>query len=156
MNEVLELTDDMAVEAAPPPSHCVFAGVPIAFGFGLAIFGYLALATRTALLVLIGSIDVGMSHRIVLAVPLFVFLGLLIEMTGMARAMVAFPRKPAGRQPTTELGGLAGKLNVNLIDQNKRGDLSRRRINSTALQSCACLGRRAGAYIETCRPTSTT
>src|SRR5262249_7671923 len=26
---------------------CVFAGVPIAFGFGLAIFGYLALTTRT-------------------------------------------------------------------------------------------------------------
>ena len=31
-----------------------------------------------------------MSHLILLAVPLFVFLGLLIEMTGMARAMVAF------------------------------------------------------------------
>jgi tripartite ATP-independent transporter DctM subunit len=34
--------------------------------------------------------DEGMSHLILLAVPLFVFLGLLIEMTGMARAMVAF------------------------------------------------------------------
>jgi tripartite ATP-independent transporter DctM subunit len=34
--------------------------------------------------------DEGMSHIILLAVPLFVFLGLLIEMTGMARAMVAF------------------------------------------------------------------
>ena len=31
-----------------------------------------------------------MSHLILLAVPLFVFLGLLIEMTGMARAMIAF------------------------------------------------------------------
>jgi tripartite ATP-independent transporter DctM subunit len=31
-----------------------------------------------------------MSHLILLAIPLFVFLGLLIEMTGMARAMVAF------------------------------------------------------------------
>ena len=31
-----------------------------------------------------------MSSLILLAVPLFVFLGLLIEMTGMARAMVAF------------------------------------------------------------------
>ena len=31
-----------------------------------------------------------MSHLILLAVPLFVFLGLLIEMTGMARAMVDF------------------------------------------------------------------
>jgi tripartite ATP-independent transporter DctM subunit len=69
---------------------CVFAGVPIAFGFGLAIFGYLALTTHTPLTVLVGRMDEGMSHLILLAVPLFVFLGLLIEMTGMARAMVAF------------------------------------------------------------------
>jgi len=40
--------------------------------------------------VLVGRMDEGMSHLILLAVPLFVFLGLLIEMTGMARAMVAF------------------------------------------------------------------
>src|SRR5438309_2648674 len=69
---------------------CVFAGVPVAFGFGLAIFGYLALTTRTPLMVLVGRMDEGMSHLILLSVPLFVFLGLLIEMTGMARAMVAF------------------------------------------------------------------
>ena len=69
---------------------CVFAGVPIAFGFGLAIFGYLALTTHTPLMVLVGRMDEGMSHLILLSVPLFIFLGLLIEMTGMARAMVAF------------------------------------------------------------------
>src|SRR3954468_21058445 len=69
---------------------CVFTGVPIAFGFGLAIFGYLALTTRTPLMVLVGRMAEGMSHLILLSVPLFVFLGLLIEMTGMARAMVAF------------------------------------------------------------------
>ncbi|MDU6833732.1 MAG: TRAP transporter large permease subunit [Bradyrhizobium sp.] len=69
---------------------CVFAGVPIAFAFGLAIFGYLDLTTRTPLMVLVGRMDEGMSHLILLSVPLFVFLGLLIEMTGMARAMVAF------------------------------------------------------------------
>lgn len=69
---------------------CVLAGVPIAFGFGLAVFGYLALTTRIPLSVLVGRMDEGMSHIILLAVPLFVFLGLLIEMTGMARAMVAF------------------------------------------------------------------
>src|SRR6267378_2871242 len=69
---------------------CVFTGVPIAFGFGLATFGYLALTTHTPLMVLVGRMDEGMSHLILLSVPLFVFLGLLIEMTGMARAMVAF------------------------------------------------------------------
>ncbi|MCG5238420.1 TRAP transporter large permease subunit [Azospirillum doebereinerae] len=67
----------------------VFAGVPIAFAFGLASFGYLALTTSVPLLVVIGRMDEGMSHLILLSVPLFVFLGLLIEMTGMARAMVA-------------------------------------------------------------------
>ena len=68
----------------------VFAGVPIAFSFGLATFGYLALTTDTPLEVVVGRMDEGMSHLILLSVPLFVFLGLLIEMTGMARAMVAF------------------------------------------------------------------
>jgi tripartite ATP-independent transporter DctM subunit len=69
---------------------CVFAGVPIAFSFGLATFGYLALTTATPLPAIVGRMDEGMSHLILLAVPLFVFLGLLIEMTGMARAMIAF------------------------------------------------------------------
>lgn len=76
----------------------VFAGVPIAFGFGLAAFGYLALAADIPLSILIGRMDGGMSDLILLAVPLFVFLGLLIEMTGMARAMVDF------------LAGLVGHL----------------------------------------------
>jgi tripartite ATP-independent transporter DctM subunit len=68
----------------------VFAAVPIAFAFGLATVGYLTLTTGTPDVVMIGRMDEGMSHLILLAVPLFVFLGLLIEMTGMARAMVAF------------------------------------------------------------------
>jgi tripartite ATP-independent transporter DctM subunit len=68
----------------------VFSGVPIAFSFALATFGYLALTTRTPMLVLVGRLDEGMSHLILLAVPLFIFLGALIEMTGMARAMIQF------------------------------------------------------------------
>ncbi len=68
----------------------VLAGIPIAFAFGLGIFGYLGLTTSTPLEVIVGRMDEGMSHLILLAVPLFVFLGLLVEMTGMARAMVAF------------------------------------------------------------------
>ncbi|MEJ8846148.1 TRAP transporter large permease subunit [Variovorax rhizosphaerae] len=68
----------------------VLAGVPIAFCFGLATFGYLAVATPMPLTVVVSRMDEGMSHLILLAVPLFVFLGLLIEMTGMARAMVRF------------------------------------------------------------------
>lgn len=68
----------------------VLIGVPIGVAFGLATFGFLALATHLPVTVIVGRMDEGMSHIILLAVPLFVFLGLLIEMTGMARAMVAF------------------------------------------------------------------
>jgi tripartite ATP-independent transporter DctM subunit len=68
----------------------VFAAVPIAFAFGLATFAYITLTTSTPATVVIGRMDEGMSHLILLSVPLFVFLGLLIEMTGMARAMVGF------------------------------------------------------------------
>jgi tripartite ATP-independent transporter DctM subunit len=68
----------------------VFAAIPIAFAFALSTFAYLALTTHTPMLVLVGRMDEGMSHLILLSVPLFVFLGLLIEMTGMARVMVAF------------------------------------------------------------------
>ena len=68
----------------------VFAAVPIAFAFGLATFAYITLTTSTPSTVVIGRMDEGMSHLILLSVPLFVFLGLLIEMTGMARAMVDF------------------------------------------------------------------
>jgi len=68
----------------------VLLGVPIAFSFGLATFGYIALTTSTPTVVVVGRMDEGMSHLILLAVPLFVLLGLLIEMTGIARAMVSF------------------------------------------------------------------
>ncbi len=68
----------------------VFAGIPIAFSFGLATLGYLALCTYIPLSVLVSRMDAGMSHPELLAIPLFVFLGLLIEMTGMAAAIVGF------------------------------------------------------------------
>ena len=75
----------------------VFSGVPIAFSFALATFGYLALTTRTPMPVMVGRVEEGMSHLVLLAVPLFVYLGLLIEMTGMAKAMVQFLASMLGR-----------------------------------------------------------
>jgi tripartite ATP-independent transporter DctM subunit len=69
---------------------CVFAGIPIAVSFGLATLGYLAFATHVPITVLVARMDTGMSHPVLLSVPLFVFLGLLIEMTGMAQVMVRF------------------------------------------------------------------
>ncbi len=69
---------------------CVAAGVPIAFAFGLATLSYLALTTNTPLTIVVSRMDEGMSSLVLLSVPLFVFLGLLIEMTGVAKAMVDF------------------------------------------------------------------
>ncbi len=75
----------------------VFSGVPIAFSFALATFGYLALTTNTPMTTMVGRLEEGMSHMMLLAVPLFVFLGMLIEMTGMAKAMVQFLGSMLGR-----------------------------------------------------------
>ena len=69
---------------------CVALGVPIGFAFGVATLSYLALATQIPLTIVISRIDEGMSGLILLAVPLFIFLGLLIEMTGLARVLVDF------------------------------------------------------------------
>jgi tripartite ATP-independent transporter DctM subunit len=68
----------------------VLLGVPIGFAFGTATVAFLMCVTRVPLTVVVSRMDEGMSGLVLLAVPLFVFLGLLIDMTGMARAMVAF------------------------------------------------------------------
>ena len=68
----------------------VLAGMPIAFGFALATIAYLLVATTTPLSIVVGRIDEGMSSLILLAVPLFVLLGQLMEMTGLARVLVNF------------------------------------------------------------------
>jgi tripartite ATP-independent transporter DctM subunit len=66
----------------------VALSVPIAFAFGLTTTAYLLTLTSTPLSLVVSRMDEGMSTLVLLSVPLFVFLGLLIEMTGMARAMI--------------------------------------------------------------------
>jgi tripartite ATP-independent transporter DctM subunit len=82
---------------------CVAVGVPIAFSFGVATMSYLAVVTRMPLTIVVSRMDEGMSSLVLLAVPLFVFLGLLIEMTGLARVLVAFMASLVGHVK----GGLA-------------------------------------------------
>jgi tripartite ATP-independent transporter DctM subunit len=71
---------------------CIFAGVPIAFSFGISTAGYLYFTAPSTspipLNVIISQMDQGMSAIELLAVPMFVVLGLLLEMTGIARALV--------------------------------------------------------------------
>jgi tripartite ATP-independent transporter DctM subunit len=69
---------------------CVGIGVPIAFTFGIATLSYLSLTTQLPSLIVINRMDDGISNLLLLSVPMFVFLGLLMEMTGIARVMVNF------------------------------------------------------------------
>lgn len=68
----------------------VLLGAPIAFAFGLATVAYLLCTGDAPLAVVSGRMDEGMSSLILLAVPLFILLGHLVELTGMAKAMVDF------------------------------------------------------------------
>jgi tripartite ATP-independent transporter DctM subunit len=76
---------------------CVAAGIPIAFCFALATLTYLTFAAPTTLSVVVGQMDQGMSSLELLAVPMFVLLGLLLEMTGIARVLVDFLAALVGR-----------------------------------------------------------
>jgi tripartite ATP-independent transporter DctM subunit len=69
---------------------CILSGVPIAFSFGVSTMAYLYFTTTIPLSVIISQMDQGMSSIELLAVPMFVVLGLLLEMTGIARALVNF------------------------------------------------------------------
>lgn len=65
-------------------------GVPIAFCFGVGTLSYLAFATRVSTFVMIGRMDEGMSHLILISVPIFVLLGCILDQTGMGKAIVDF------------------------------------------------------------------
>ncbi len=65
-------------------------GVPIAFAFLLGTTGFIAYATSIPVSIVPSRMDEGMSHLILLAVPMFVLLGALIEMAGLAQRMIAF------------------------------------------------------------------
>ena len=69
---------------------CILLGVPIAFSFATATSAYIHFTSTIPLSIIISQMDQGMSSIELLAVPMFVVLGLLLEMTGIARAMVNF------------------------------------------------------------------
>jgi tripartite ATP-independent transporter DctM subunit len=67
---------------------CVAIGVPIAFAFGLGTLSYLAIVTTAPLSTVVGRMQEGVSNLVLLAVPLFIFLGLLMETAGIAQRLV--------------------------------------------------------------------
>jgi len=68
----------------------IVMALPIAFTFILCTVTYLLITTRMPLIVVVSRMEEGMSSMVLLAIPLFVYLGLLIEVTGLARALVNF------------------------------------------------------------------
>jgi tripartite ATP-independent transporter DctM subunit len=67
----------------------VAIGIPIAFAFGVGTLSYLAVVTRVPLNTVVGRMDEGMSALILLAVPMFIFLGAIMESSGIAKRLVA-------------------------------------------------------------------
>ncbi|MGP6157495.1 MAG: TRAP transporter large permease subunit [Vulcanimicrobiaceae bacterium] len=86
---------------------CIAIGVPIAFSFGFGTLGYLALTTTVPLNTLVGRMQEGISSLVLLAVPLFIFLGLIMESAGIARRLV--------NALASLVGHLRGGLNVVLV-----------------------------------------
>ncbi|MGP6191974.1 MAG: TRAP transporter large permease subunit [Vulcanimicrobiaceae bacterium] len=67
---------------------CVAIGIPIAFSFGFGTLSYLALATTSPLSTVVGRMTEGIGNLVLLAIPLFVLLGVLIEAAGISRRLV--------------------------------------------------------------------
>ena len=103
----------------------ILSGVPIAFSFGLATLAYVVFGTRMPVSIIVGRMDEGMSHLILLSAPLFIFLGLLLELTGMAGAMLNALSSVLGRVK----GGLSyvllgAMLLVSGISGSKAADMA--------------------------------
>jgi tripartite ATP-independent transporter DctM subunit len=104
---------------------CVAIGTPIAFSFGIATLAYLSLVTTAPLTIIVSRMDEGMSELILLSIPLFVVLGILTEMMGLARALIAFMASLLGHVR----GGLSyvligGMFLVSGISGSKTADMA--------------------------------
>ena len=78
-------------------------GVPIMVAFGVCTLAYLSTVTAAPLTIVVSTMSQGMSSLILLAVPLFILLGALMEAMGLAEAMIRFLASLIGHKR----GGLA-------------------------------------------------
>lgn len=66
----------------------ILAGVPIAFAFGICTVAYIQFSTKVPMTIVIGRLDGGISELLLLSIPLFILLGYLVDLSGMARALI--------------------------------------------------------------------
>lgn len=77
---------------------CIVGGVPIAFAFAIATITYINFTSTTPLSIVISQMDQGMASLELLAVPMFIILGMLLELSGIAQALIEMLTAMVGRR----------------------------------------------------------
>jgi C4-dicarboxylate transporter DctM subunit len=86
----------------------ILMDVPVAFALGIASLSFLVLATKVPLVVVVQRLYLGVDSFVLLAVPLFVMAGILMNTGGLSRKIVEFSSALVGHMR----GGLAA---VNVV-----------------------------------------
>lgn len=86
----------------------ILINVPVAFALGIASLTFLVLATHVPLVVVVQRLYLGVDSFVLLAVPLFVMAGILMNTGGLSRKIVDFSSALVGHMR----GGLAA---VNVV-----------------------------------------
>jgi tripartite ATP-independent transporter DctM subunit len=68
----------------------ILIGTPIAFAFGIATIAYIFYTSSAPMTIVVSRMDGGISEILLLSIPLFVVLGLLLDLTGLARSLIEF------------------------------------------------------------------
>jgi tripartite ATP-independent transporter DctM subunit len=68
----------------------ILIGTPIAFAFGMATISYIFYTSSAPMTIVVSRMDGGISELLLLSIPLFVVLGLLLDLTGLARSLIEF------------------------------------------------------------------
>jgi len=85
----------------------VLIGVPIAFAFGIVTLAFLQFSTTIPLSIIVARVDGGISEPLLLSIPMFIVLGYMLGLTGMATRLIAFL--------TALIGHIRGGLNYVLL-----------------------------------------
>lgn len=86
----------------------ILMDVPVAFALGIASLAFLVLATKVPLVVVVQRLYLGVDSFVLLAVPLFVMAGILMNTGGLSKKIVDFSSALVGHMR----GGLAA---VNVV-----------------------------------------
>lgn len=67
---------------------CIAAGLEIALTFAMATLAYIAIMTHAPFSIVINRLDAAISDFVLLSIPLFIFVGVLLEATGLSKALI--------------------------------------------------------------------